>query len=388
MHFHTEAKHEDHMNSWGLDELRPALVAAGGHQGSWAQSAGVAWEGLCPAKWYIFPEQGDSAPQLAVSWCLSSSLARPLALLPPAQTLQSLQTPSVPCSPARQEGWPCPLARHAKATHAYLIGAGVPAHTQCSQCLGAPCTSHTAPAGGRVCTPLLIALFKPETWKATSPCLLTQPPPTTQTQAYWAAVFCSPWMCSLPFIPNKHPKDQVSTLCSWAKASLCADKVLLEYGHAVSFANCLWLPSGKDGTVESTAYKTKTNTSLGLYRKSWRTSALVGGRRRGQQAGIATPSLSPRVYPFSPLHCPQCIRNEFTNTQTGHITTCSEPSQDCLLSQSPKSFTAPQTRASASSLPPCLCFSFIYLLLHFAVNLWTCCFSALNSHSQSILRST
>ena len=34
-------------------------MAAGGHQGSWAQSAGVAWEGLCPAKWYIFPEQGE-----------------------------------------------------------------------------------------------------------------------------------------------------------------------------------------------------------------------------------------------------------------------------------------------------------------------------------------
>lgn len=66
------------------------------------------------------------------------------------------------------------------------------------------------------------------------------------------------------------------------------------------------------------------------------------GRRRGQQAGIVTPSWSPRVYPC-PLLC--TVHNasgmSLLTHKPGDITTCSEPIPDCLLSQSPKSFTAP-----------------------------------------------
>lgn len=144
---------------------------------------------------YPNPKETPFCPTLLPSWRLlvsvSPSLARPLALLPPAQPSQSLQIPSVPCSLAQQEGRPCPLARHAEATHAYLIGAGVSAHPHVQPgCPPQP--SHTAPAGGRVCTPLPIALLKPETWKPTSPCLLTQPPPTTQNPGVLSGCLLQP----------------------------------------------------------------------------------------------------------------------------------------------------------------------------------------------------
>ena len=130
-----------------------------------------------------------------------------------------------------------------------------------------------------------------------------------------------------------------------------ADKVLLEHGHALSFANCLWPPSGWDSIVESTAYKTKTKTPVCAFTEKadgplpWWEEGGGGG-----QAGTVTPSQAPRVY-VRPLLC--TVHNasgmSLLTHKPGHITTCSEPIR---LPAQPKPqvlYCTYKTRAPASS---------------------------------------